>query len=82
MLRRWRRAAVIGVPDPVSGEAGWAYVVPRPGMTVDPGTLLGWAKDNMSNYKVPKRIIVVEALPANANGKIDKMALRARASSS
>ncbi|MEV0352532.1 AMP-binding protein [Nonomuraea sp. NPDC050680] len=76
------QAAVIGVPDPVSGEAGWAYVVPRPGMTVDPGTLLAWAKDNMSNYKVPKRVIVVEALPANANGKIDKMALRARASAS
>ncbi len=76
------QAAVIGVPDPVSGEAGWAYVVPRPGMTIDPGTLLGWAKDNMSNYKVPKRIIVVEALPANTNGKIDKMALRARASRS
>ncbi|MEU7746391.1 AMP-binding protein [Nonomuraea sp. NPDC049158] len=76
------QAAVIGVPDPVSGEAGWAYVVPRPGMTVDPATLLAWAKDNMSNYKVPKRIIVVEDLPANANGKIDKRALRARASAS
>ncbi|MEV1239623.1 AMP-binding protein [Nonomuraea sp. NPDC049750] len=76
------QAAVIGVPDPVSGEAGWAYVVPRAGMTVDPGTLLTWAKDNMSNYKVPKRVIVVEALPANANGKIDKRALRARAPAS
>ncbi len=72
------QAAVIGVPDPVSGEAGGAYVVPRPGTRVDPGTLLAWAQANMSKYKVPKRMIVVDALPANANGKIDKLALRER----
>jgi acyl-coenzyme A synthetase/AMP-(fatty) acid ligase len=33
----------------------------------------------MSNYKVPRQVIVVDALPVNANGKIDKLALRARA---
>ncbi|NUW40519.1 AMP-binding protein [Nonomuraea rhodomycinica] len=73
------QAAVVGVPDPVSGEAGRAYVVPRPGAEVAAETLLDWARENMSNYKVPKRIVVVDALPANANGKIDKLALRARA---
>jgi non-ribosomal peptide synthetase component E (peptide arylation enzyme) len=30
----------------------------------------------MSNYKVPRRVILLEALPANANGKVDKQALR------
>jgi acyl-CoA synthetase (AMP-forming)/AMP-acid ligase II len=74
------QAAVVGVSDPVSGEAGWAYVVPRAGVTIDTEALLSWAKENMSNYKVPKRVIVVDALPANANGKIDKLALRERAS--
>ncbi|WP_336211225.1 AMP-binding protein [Nonomuraea sp. LPB2021202275-12-8] len=72
------QAAVVGVPDPVSGEAGLAYVVPRPGVTADPEELRAWARANMSGYKVPKRIIVVDFLPTNANGKIDKPALRER----
>ncbi|MEO3802822.1 AMP-binding protein [Nonomuraea sp. B1E8] len=72
------QAAVIGVPDPVAGEAGLAYVVARPGVTPDPEALLAWARANMSGHKVPKRVIVVDALPANANGKIDKRALRDR----
>ncbi|NUP01606.1 MAG: AMP-binding protein [Nonomuraea sp.] len=73
------QAAVVGVPDPVSGEAGVAYVVPRPEARTTAGTLLTWAKANMSNYKVPKRIEVVDALPVNVNGKIDKISLRSRA---
>ncbi|MDP4509453.1 AMP-binding protein [Nonomuraea turcica] len=73
------QAAVVGVPDPASGEAGVAYVVPRPGASVDPGGLIAWARANMSNYKVPKRVVVVDALPVNVNGKIDKLALRDRA---
>ncbi|TDE55886.1 AMP-dependent synthetase [Nonomuraea mesophila] len=72
------QAAVVGVPDPVAGEAGLAYVVARPGVTADPEALLAWARANMSGYKVPRRVIVVDALPANANGKIDKRALRDR----
>lgn len=72
------QAAVVGVPDPVSGEAGVAYVVPRPGVTAEPEALRAWARANMSGYKVPKRMIVVDALPTNVNGKIDKRALRER----
>ncbi|GAA3138036.1 AMP-binding protein [Nonomuraea salmonea] len=70
------QAAVIGVPDPVSGEAGVAYVVGRPGVRPDPAALIAWAKANMSGYKVPKRVIVLDALPVNVNGKVDKLALR------
>ncbi|MFG3439705.1 AMP-binding protein [Nonomuraea sp. NPDC047897] len=73
------QVAVLGVPDPVSGEAGRAYVVPRAGASVDVPGLLAWAKDNMSGFKVPKRVVVVDALPVNANGKVDKLALRAAA---
>lgn len=73
------QAAVIGVPHPDLGEAGWAFVVPRPGAAVDPAEVTAWAKRNMANYKVPRRVIVIDALPANANGKIDKEALRRRA---
>nr|SBO93320.1 Long-chain-fatty-acid--CoA ligase [Nonomuraea gerenzanensis] len=70
------QAAVVGVPDPVSGESGLAYVVPRPGVTADPEALLAWARANMSGYKVPRRVLVLDALPTNANGKVDKLALR------
>jgi HIP---CoA ligase len=73
------QAAVIGMPDGALGEVGWAYVVPVPGATVEPDTLIGWARGAMSNYKVPRRVVVVDALPVNVNGKVDKPALRARA---
>ncbi|GIH91864.1 acyl-CoA synthetase [Planobispora siamensis] len=74
------QAAVVGVPDERLGEAGWAFVVPRPGHTADPDKIIAWARDNMSNYKVPRRVIVVDALPVNANGKVDKRILRERTS--
>ncbi|MGW4961244.1 AMP-binding protein [Nonomuraea sp. NPDC004186] len=73
------QAAVVGVPDPARGEAGVAYVVPRPGAAVDPEGLIGWARDNMSNYKVPRRVVVVDSLPVNVNGKVDKPTLRTSA---
>ncbi|MBB6344696.1 acyl-CoA synthetase (AMP-forming)/AMP-acid ligase II [Nonomuraea muscovyensis] len=73
------QVAVVGVPDAVSGEAGWAYVVPGEGASVAVPGLLAWARANMSGFKVPKRVVVVDALPVNANGKVDKPALRAAA---
>jgi acyl-CoA synthetase (AMP-forming)/AMP-acid ligase II len=75
------QAAVVGVPDSRSGEAGWAYVVPRAGAVVDPAAVITWARENMSNYKVPRRVFVVDALPLNVNGKVDKPLLRRRATS-
>lgn len=69
------RAAVIGVPDAALGEVGWAFVVPRAGCAVDPGKLLAWARDTMSDYKVPRRVFVLDELPLNANGKVDKQSL-------
>jgi acyl-CoA synthetase (AMP-forming)/AMP-acid ligase II len=63
------------------GEVGWAFVVPRPGASPTPADVIAWARANMSNYKVPRRVIVVDALPVNANGKLDKPALRAASTS-
>jgi acyl-CoA synthetase (AMP-forming)/AMP-acid ligase II len=73
------QVAVIGIPDDRMGEVGMAFVVPRPGAAVDPDELVAWAKDQMANYKVPRRIEVVDALPLNASGKVLKFELRARA---
>ncbi|GAA3445064.1 AMP-binding protein [Planomonospora venezuelensis] len=73
------QAAVVGVADERLGEAGWAFVVPLPGAAADPEKIIAWARDNMSNYKVPRRVIVVDELPVNANGKVDRAVLRERA---
>nr|WP_242453991.1 AMP-binding protein [Bailinhaonella thermotolerans] len=70
------QAAVIGVPDPVAGEAGWAFVVPRVPGRLDPEELLAWARRTMTDYKVPRRVLVLDELPTNANGKVDKRSLR------
>jgi len=73
------QAAVVGVPDDRLGEVGYAYVVPRPGVAVDPDQVVAWARDHMANYKVPRHVEVVDALPLNASGKVLKYELRARA---
>ncbi|MFI6498607.1 AMP-binding protein [Nonomuraea typhae] len=70
------QVAVVGVPDAVSGEAGCAFVVPRAGASVTAAGLVSWARANMAGYKIPKRVIVVDELPANPNGKTDKITLR------
>jgi len=73
------QAAVVGVPDERMGEVGVAFVVARPGAVLDVGELSAWARAQMANYKVPRRIEVVDALPVNASGKVLKTELRARA---
>ncbi|NMN93909.1 class I adenylate-forming enzyme family protein [Antrihabitans stalactiti] len=69
-------AAVIGVPDPTWGEIVVAYVQPRPGSTIDLQQLEERCATHLSKYKRPKTIHVLDALPKNAVGKIDKKALR------
>jgi acyl-CoA synthetase (AMP-forming)/AMP-acid ligase II len=73
------QVAVIGVPDERMGEIAMAYVVPAPGQSVDPDAIIGWARERLANYKVPRYVVAVAALPINAAGKVMKTALRARA---
>ncbi|EFC79851.1 FadD3 family acyl-CoA ligase [Parafrankia sp. EUN1f] len=72
------QVAVIGVPDERLGEVGMAFVIPRAGVTVDPAQVIAWSRERMANYKVPRRVEVVDALPLNATGKIVKYELRDR----
>lgn len=74
-----RLSAVIGVPDPMYDEVGWAYVVPRPGTQVDEAMLHEWCRSQLANYKVPKRFIVCDELPLLPIGKVDKVKLKADA---
>ena len=71
--------AVIGLPDERMGEIGKAFVVPRPGHTLDAESVVAWAKGNMANYKVPRLVEIVTELPLNASGKVLKTELRQRA---
>jgi acyl-CoA synthetase (AMP-forming)/AMP-acid ligase II len=74
-----QQAAVIGVPDRRLGEVGMAFVVLTPGSATTGDDLIAWARDRMANYKVPRRVEVIDELPLNATGKVEKLALRARA---
>lgn len=70
-------ATVIGVPDPVWGEAVTAFVVAADGMEVDTGALMEHCAAQLSGFKKPKRIEVVERLPKSSTGKVSRSALRA-----
>ncbi len=73
------QAAVIGVPDERLGEVGMAFVVLTPGATLTADVIHQWCRDNMANYKVPRHVELVDALPMNAIGKVTKFVLRERA---
>ncbi|MCB1549900.1 MAG: AMP-binding protein, partial [Hyphomicrobiaceae bacterium] len=67
-------SAVIGVPHPDLGEAVVAVVTG----TGEPGDLAGALRDRLAGFKIPKRVLRVEALPRNAMGKVQKNLLRER----
>jgi acyl-CoA synthetase (AMP-forming)/AMP-acid ligase II len=72
------QVAVVGVPDERLGEVGCAFVVVASGDDVEaaPEQIKAWAKDEMANYKVPREVRTIEALPLNASGKVLKTELR------
>ncbi len=67
--------AVLGVPDPRWGEVGLAAVKLHPGATLTPDELRAFLKQRLANYKVPKSIHLVNALPKSGAGKILKTQL-------
>jgi HIP---CoA ligase len=72
--------AVVAMPDERLGEVTAAFVVPRAGRQPDPAEVVGWCRDRMANYKVPRRIEIIVALPLNPSGKVLKRELRERLS--
>jgi len=67
--------AVVGVPDPEWGERVAAAVVLSGGNVLDLASLRTWAKEMLATHKVPSRLLVVDALPRSAMGKVMKPAL-------
>ena len=71
-------SAVIGLPHPDFGEAVTAVIVSKSPATFDAAAAVASLKERIANYKVPKRVFVVEDLPRNTMGKVQKNVLRDR----
>ena len=71
-----KEAAVVGVSDPRKGEMVVACVAPVEGRELDKTGLLAFLKTKLAAYKLPRKVMKMEALPRNATGKILKTNLR------
>ncbi|MCB1410688.1 MAG: AMP-binding protein [Rhodobacter sp.] len=70
-------AAVVGMTDDRWGETGAAFLIARPGATIDIETLGPWLRDRLAGYKIPRAWRVVDDFPRTAAGKVRKPELRA-----
>lgn len=73
-----KEAAVVGKPDPRRGEQPVAYITLNDGATVVTESIIKFCRDNLADYKVPRRVIILSEMPRNATGKILKTQLRMR----
>jgi long-chain acyl-CoA synthetase len=71
-----KECAVVGEPDERRGERPVAFVALDPGTVFSERALLDWLKQNLADFKLPRRALVLPALPRNATGKILKTELR------
>ena len=67
-------AAVIGIPHPIYGEVGRAYVM-SPGGGVTPEEVKAWVAEHLADYKVPEEVLIRDALPLTPVGKVLKKEL-------
>ncbi|MBT5891762.1 MAG: acyl--CoA ligase [Chromatiales bacterium] len=68
--------AVVGVPDEKWGESLRAFVVGKEGASVDAKSVAEFCDGQLSGFKIPKDIVMIDSLPRNANGKVLKTELR------
>jgi malonyl-CoA/methylmalonyl-CoA synthetase len=69
-------SALVGVPHPDFGEVGVAVVIPKGGSKLEPEAIVATLKAQLANFKIPKRCFVVQELPRNTMGKVQKNLLR------
>ena len=74
-----KEAAVVGMPDARRGEHAVAFVAPKDGATLDEKAILQFIRQRLADYKVPKKVTFMPALPRNATGKVLKRELRLQA---
>ena len=69
-------SALVGVPHPDFGEVGVVVVIAKPGAVLNAAEVIGALKSKLANFKIPKQCFVVDALPRNTMGKVQKNLLR------
>ena len=69
-------SAVVGMPEQRLGEVGRAYVVLRVGRVLSSETVVDFCRSRLANYKIPRQVVFVDALPRNPAGKVLKRLLR------
>jgi malonyl-CoA/methylmalonyl-CoA synthetase len=69
-------SALIGVPHPDFGEVGIAVIITKPGATLSADEVISNLKSSLANFKIPKKCFVLEELPRNTMGKVQKNVLR------
>lgn len=69
-------SALVGVPHPDFGEVGVAVVIAKPGAQLDGEQIVAQLKSKLANFKIPKRCFIVDQLPRNTMGKVQKNLLR------
>ena len=70
-----KEAAVVGMPDPTWGECGCAYVICNDGAGLDEEALVGYLRERLAAYKVPRRFVVRREFPRTSMGKVRKFLL-------
>jgi fatty-acyl-CoA synthase len=71
-----KEVCVIGVPDPKWSEVGRAIVALKPGASATPDELLAFCGGQLAKYKIPQRVVFVDALPRNTLGKVNRGELK------
>jgi fatty-acyl-CoA synthase len=71
-----QNAAVVGVPHPIAGEFIWAFIVPKEDTVLAPIDIFAHCRGGLAPFKVPDEVRVVDRLPLNALGKVQKFLLR------
>jgi long-chain acyl-CoA synthetase len=69
-------ATVVGTPHPHTGEAVRAYVVSRNGVHLDEDAIIDFCRTKLARYKCPSKVLLVDSLPRNISGKVQRYALR------
>ena len=69
-------SAVLGLADERKGEVPVAVVRLKPGASLQPGELISWAGQRLSDYKVPQQVRIVDELPRTGTEKVQKSELR------
>ncbi|MGJ7615604.1 MULTISPECIES: AMP-binding protein [unclassified Variovorax] len=70
------QAAVVAQPDAEKGEVVKAFIVRKPGATLEADALVAWARDNMASYKAPRAVRFIDALPTTGAGKVLRRLLK------